>query len=169
MSNPMVLMETSMGDVLIELYADKAPETVANFLSYVDDGHYEGLTFHRVIANFMIQGGGYTMMMKEKPTRAPIKNEASLELKNTVGTLAMARTSDPHSATCQFFINVVDNPFLDFTEATTQGYGYAVFGKVSEGMEVVEKIRKVRTKTFGPFSDVPADPVTIVSVSRFEV
>ncbi len=168
MSNPMVLLETSMGDILIELFEDKTPETVANFLVYVDDKHYDGLIFHRVISKFMIQGGGYTIMMKEKPTRAPIKNEASLELKNTVGTLSMARTSDPHSATSQFFINVVDNSFLDFTEATPQGYGYAVFGQVSEGLDVVEKIKKVRTKTSGPFSDVPVDPVTIISATRFE-
>ena len=157
--NPLVLMETAMGEVVIELFEDKAPETVKNFLSYVDAEHYDGTIFHRVIAGFMIQGGGMTGMMKEKPTGAPVKNEADNGLKNERGTVAMARTMDPHSATAQFFVNVVDNDFLNHTAPTDQGWGYCVFGKVAEGMEVVDKIRKVRTKSAGMYDDVPADAV----------
>lgn len=169
MANPHVLLNTALGEILIELFADKAPDTVENFLRYVDEGFYDGLIFHRVIANFMIQGGGMNMRMQEKPTHDPIKNEAAAELKNLRGTVAMARTSDPHSATAQFFINVQDNPFLDFKDATPQGYGYAVFGRVAEGLETVDKIRKVRTRNMGPHGDVPVDPISIISAARFEV
>ncbi|MGE4292877.1 MAG: peptidylprolyl isomerase [Desulfovibrio sp.] len=169
MSNPMVLMETSLGDILIELYEDKAPKTVANFLRYVDEEFYDGLIFHRVINGFMIQGGGMNVMMKEKETHEPIENEASNGLKNELGTLAMARTQAPHSASSQFFINVKDNAFLDFKSETPDGWGYCVFGKVVEGLETVEKIKKVRTKTVGYHADVPVDLVTINSARRFEV
>lgn len=169
MSNPMVLMETSHGDLLIELYEDKAPKTVANFLRYVDEEFYDGLIFHRVINGFMIQGGGMNVMMKEKETHEPIENEASNGLKNEVGTLAMARTQAPHSASSQFFINVKDNAFLDFKSETPDGWGYCVFGKVVEGMETVDKIKKVRTKNVGYYADVPVDLVTINTARRFEV
>ncbi len=168
MANPTVLLETSSGDILLELFAEEAPETVKNFLQYVDEGFYTNTLFHRVIPGFMIQGGGLTMKMEEKDTRAPVKNEADNGLKNDRGTVAMARTSDPHSATAQFFINAVDNDFLNFSEATTSGYGYCVFGKVIEGMDTVDKILKVKTKTVPPYSDVPADMVLITGVSRFE-
>lgn len=169
MSNPMVLLETSKGDILIELFEKEAPKTVANFLQYVDDEHYPGTIFHRVIENFMIQGGGMTGMMKEKDTRAPIENEADNGLKNERGTLAMARTQDPHSASAQFFINCVDNGFLNHTAKTDEGWGYCVFGKVVEGMEVVDKIRKARTKNVGYHADVPADPIYINNAARFEL
>ncbi|WP_022661065.1 peptidylprolyl isomerase [Paucidesulfovibrio longus] len=169
MSNPMVLMETSHGDILIELFEDKAPKTVANFLRYVDEEFYDGLIFHRVINGFMIQGGGMNVMMKEKETHEPIENEANNGLKNELGTLAMARTQAPHSASSQFFINVKDNAFLDFKSETPEGWGYCVFGKVAEGMETVDKIKKVRTKTVGYHADVPVDLVTINSARRFEV
>src|SRR5262249_43527660 len=144
-ADPQVEMKTSMGAIVIELFPDKAPKTVANFLQYAKDGFYDGTLFHRVIADFMIQGGGFTTEFKEKPTRAAVRNEAENGLKNTVGTIAMARTSDPHSATAQFFINVADNGMLDFKFPTAQGYGYAVFGKVVKGMDVVNAIRKVAT------------------------
>ncbi|WP_461211152.1 peptidylprolyl isomerase [Desulfocurvus sp. DL9XJH121] len=166
--NPLVLMETAMGEVVIELFEDKAPDTVKNFLSYVDAEHYDGTIFHRVIANFMVQGGGMTGMMKEKDTNAPVKNEADNGVKNLRGTVAMARTMDPHSATAQFFINVEDNAFLNHSSPTDEGWGYCVFGQVSEGMEVVDKIRKVRTKSAGMHDDVPVDPVYINSIRRFE-
>ncbi len=169
MSNPMVLLETSMGDILIELLADKAPKTVENFLQYVDDGFYDGLIFHRVIRDFMNQGGGMDMMMKEKPTRGPIPNEASPDTPNARGTIAMARTMEPHSATAQFFINAKDNTFLNRRGDTPETFGYCVFGRVEDGMDVVDKINKVRTKRFGFHDDVPADPVTIISARRFEV
>lgn len=169
MSNPMVLLETSMGDILIELFADKAPKTVENFLAYVDDGFYDGLIFHRVIRDFMNQGGGMDMMMKEKATRAPVVNEASAEVPNARGTIAMARTMEPHSATAQFFINVKDNTFLNRRGDTPDAFGYCVFGRVEDGMEVVDKMNKVRTKRAGFHDDVPADPVTIISARRFEV
>jgi len=169
MSNPTVLIVTSMGEMLVELYADKAPETVANFLSYVDEEFYDGLIFHRVIKNFMIQGGGMDMMMREKKNKAPIKNEASADLPNLAFTLAMARTMDPHSATSQFFINVKDNDFLNFTAPNPQGYGYAVFGKVTEGQDVATKISTVRTKNYMGHGDVPQDPISIISIRRFEV
>jgi Peptidyl-prolyl cis-trans isomerase (rotamase) - cyclophilin family len=169
MSNPNVLIETPMGEMLVELWPDKAPETVANFLAYVDEEFYDGLIFHRVIKNFMIQGGGMDMMMREKKNKAPIKNEARADTPNEAFTLAMARTMDPHSATSQFFINVKDNDFLNFTAPTAQGYGYAVFGKVVEGQDVATKISTVRTKNYLGHGDVPSDPITIISIRRFEV
>ncbi len=165
-ANPVVTMETSHGAIEIELFQDKAPSTVANFLKYVDDKFYDGTIFHRVINNFMIQGGGFTTSMAEKPTRAPIKNEASNGVRNDVGTIAMARTSDPHSATAQFFINVSDNSPLNYTGATTSGWGYAVFGKVTQGMHVVNRIKMVKTGNIGPHGDVPMDTVLIKSVRR---
>jgi cyclophilin family peptidyl-prolyl cis-trans isomerase len=164
--NPMVEMETSEGIIKIELWSDKAPITVNNFLSYVDEGFYDGTIFHRVIDGFMIQGGGLSSDMKEKKGHAPIKNEATAELKNTRGTIAMARTGVVDSATAQFFINVADNDSLNHRDTTPRGYGYAVFGKVVEGMDVVDKIRKVQTTTRGPYQDVPATPVVIKSVKR---
>jgi cyclophilin family peptidyl-prolyl cis-trans isomerase len=163
--NPVVVVDTSMGPIKIELYADKAPVTVKNFLQYVDDKHYDGTVFHRVIPDFMIQGGGFEPGMKEKKTRAPIKNEAGNNVSNERGTLAMARTSDPDSASAQFFINVKDNKFLDRKQAR-DGVGYAVFGKVVEGMDVVDKIKGVKTTKRGPFDDVPSEDVVIKSVRR---
>ncbi|WCB46966.1 peptidylprolyl isomerase [Nitratidesulfovibrio vulgaris] len=168
MSNPMILMETSSGDILVELFADKAPATVENFLAYVDEGFYKNTVFHRVIKDFMIQGGGYTVRMDEKPTRAPVRNEADNGLKNLRGTLAMARTAEPHSASAQFFINTVDNEDLDHTAPTDEGYGYCVFGQVVEGLEVVDKIQKVKTKPQGIHSDCPVDMVVITGMSRFD-
>ncbi|MDR1126079.1 MAG: peptidyl-prolyl cis-trans isomerase [Deltaproteobacteria bacterium] len=168
MSNPMVLLETTSGDILLELFADKAPLTVENFLAYVDDGFYANTIFHRVIKNFMIQGGGLTLRMEEKPTRDPIKNEASNGLSNARGTIAMARTMEPHSATAQFFINTVDNTGLDFTEESVRGYGYCVFGQVAEGMDVVDKIARSKTRSVGDHDDVPADSVLITAAGRFE-
>ena len=168
MSNPLVLLETTSGDILIELFQDKAPASTDNFLAYVDEGFYENTIFHRVIKGFMIQGGGLDMRMNPKETREPITNEATNGLKNTRGAVAMARTSEVHSATCQFFINTVDNAFLDHSEKTPQGYGYAVFGKVAEGMDVVDKIEKVKTKDTQHYEDVPADSVLITGCSRFE-
>jgi peptidyl-prolyl cis-trans isomerase B (cyclophilin B) len=163
-----VVMETSEGAITIELWADKAPETVKNFLRYADEKFYDGTIFHRVIDNFMIQGGGFGAGMSRKDSHKPIKNEASSELKNYRGTIAMARTSDIHSATCQFFINLRDNNFLNHSDNTEQGFGYAVFGKVIKGMEVVDRIGKTKTTSFGPYSDVPAKPVIIKSVKRLE-
>ena len=168
MANPTVLLETTSGDILIELYADKAPATVENFLKYVNEGFYANTIFHRVIKGFMIQGGGMNMKMEEKATHAPIKNEADNGLANERGTIAMACTRDPHSATAQFFINTADNDFLDHKSPDQEGYGYCVFGKVAEGMDTVEKIQKVRTKTSGMYSDVPTDMVLITNVSLFE-
>ncbi len=163
---PVVHMQTSMGEIVLELDPTKAPETVANFLQYVRDGFYDGTIFHRVIGNFMIQGGGYTADYHEKPTRAPIRNEADNGLKNVRGTVAMARTMDPHSATAQFFINVVDNDNLDHTDRSTLGWGYTVFGHVIGGTEVVDRIRAVPTGPGGPFSsDVPQTPVVIEKVT----
>ncbi|MGE5700206.1 MAG: peptidylprolyl isomerase [Deltaproteobacteria bacterium] len=163
---PVVLLETSMGDIKIELYPDKAPITVKNFLAYVNEGHYDGLVFHRVIRNFMVQGGGFTPDMKEKrPGRQPIKNEAGNGLRNDRGTVAMARTGVVDSATAQFFINVVNNDFLNHKNETPQGFGYAVFGKVTEGMDVVDKIRNVPTGNVKMFQDVPKEPVTIRKAS----
>ncbi|MBL8376664.1 MAG: peptidyl-prolyl cis-trans isomerase [Burkholderiales bacterium] len=156
-----VLLTTSMGKIVIELDDAKAPVTVANFVQYVADGHYDGTIFHRVIDNFMIQGGGFDAGMKQKPTRAAIDNEAMNGLKNTVYSIAMARTGDPHSATAQFFINVKDNDFLNFTSPNGNGWGYCVFGKVVEGMDVVDTIRDVPTGTKGFHQNVPNDPVTI--------
>ena len=166
--NPVVLLETTSGDILVELYPDKAPETVANFLKYVDNGFYNNTIFHRVIPGFMIQGGGLTARMQQKDTEAPIKNEAHNGLKNDRGTIAMARTMDPHSATAQFFINLVDNDFLNFQAPSGNGWGYCVFGKVTEGMDVVDKIAKVKTTTVGMYQDVPSDLVVITGASRFE-
>lgn len=166
--NPVVLLETTSGDILVELYPDKAPETVANFLKYVDDGFYNNTIFHRVIPGFMIQGGGLTARMQQKDTSAPIKNEADNGLKNDRGTIAMARTMDPHSATAQFFINLVDNDFLNFQAPSGNGWGYCVFGRVTEGMDVVDKIAKVKTITVGMYQDVPSDLVVITGASRFE-
>jgi len=165
--NPVVTMKTSKGELKIELYADKAPVSVANFLAYVKDGHYNGTVFHRVIPGFMIQGGGYGPDFGEKKTKAPIKNEATNGLKNARGTLAMARTSDPNSATAQFFINAVDNAFLDHKD-TGSGYGYAVFGVVSDGMTVVDEILKVPTGNKGGHQNVPTEPVVIESVTIVE-
>lgn len=167
-ANTQLVMETSHGTIEIELFEDKAPNTAANFLKYVDAKFYDGTIFHRVINNFMIQGGGFTEQMAEKPTQAPIKNEATNGLRNEVGTLAMARTGDPHSATAQFFINVNDNAFLNHTSQTTSGWGYAVFGKVTSGMHVVNRIKAVKTGTVGMYQDVPMDAVVIKSVRRKE-
>lgn len=166
--NPVVLLETTSGDILVELYPDKAPDTVANFLKYVDNGFYNNTIFHRVIPGFMIQGGGLTCRMQQKDTEAPIKNEADNGLKNDRGTIAMARTMDPHSATAQFFINLVDNDFLNFQAPSGNGWGYCVFGRVTEGMDVVDKIAKVKTTTVGMYQDVPSDMVVITGASRFE-
>ncbi len=161
--NPRVKLTTSMGDIVLELDAGKAPKTVENFLNYVNSGFYDGTIFHRVISNFMIQGGGFTKDFQRKATNPPVKNEADNGLSNVRGTIAMARTSDPHSATAQFFINVVDNNFLDFRAKTMRGWGYAVFGKVIEGMDTVDKIRKTRTGSGGPFpKDVPQQTVEII-------
>ncbi|MCS6850104.1 MAG: peptidylprolyl isomerase [Gemmataceae bacterium] len=160
-------MTTSLGPVTIELFAAQAPVTVANFLSYVDDRFYDGTLFHRVIPDFMIQGGGYLPGLQEKQTRAPIKNEASNGLSNRRGTVAMARTDQPHSATSQFFINTADNTFLDQAECH-DGVGYCVFGRVVEGMEVVDRIQAVATGSVGPHDDVPVRDVTILSVRRIE-
>lgn len=164
-ANPVVLMSTNMGDITIELAQDKAPLSVANFLSYVEDKHYDGTIFHRVISNFMIQGGGFDTQLQQKPTKAPIQNEADNGLKNQRGTIAMARTSAPHSATSQFFINVVNSDFLNFSGKNPRGWGYAVFGRVTSGMDVVDKIRAVPTGSAGPFRrDAPKDTVIINSV-----
>jgi cyclophilin family peptidyl-prolyl cis-trans isomerase len=163
-NDPIVLMSTSAGDVKIELFKDKAPATVANFLAYVNDKFYDGTVFHRVIPNFMIQGGGFTPDMKQKPTKGAIKNEAGNGLKNQFGTLAMARTSDVNSATAQFFINAKDNDFLDHKDDSMQGFGYCVFGKVIEGSKVVQKIEAVETTSKGPYEDVPVEPVVIKSI-----
>lgn len=161
----MVTIQTSKGDIQLELYAKQAPETVKNFLQYVDDKHYDGTIFHRVINGFMIQGGGFTADMVQKPTRAPIKNEAGNGLKNERGTVAMARTSDPDSATSQFFVNVVDNAFLNRAEAQ-DGVGYCVFGKVTKGLDVVDAIRGVATGRRGYMGDVPVEPVVIRAIVR---
>jgi peptidyl-prolyl cis-trans isomerase B (cyclophilin B) len=161
-----VALETDKGKIVIELFPDKAPKTVQNFLDYVDAGHYNSTIFHRVIPNFMIQGGGMSAGMKEKPAKPPIKNEADNGLKNLRGTLAMARTQVPDSATAQFFINTVDNDFLDFKNKTVQGWGYAVFGKVVEGMDVVDAITKVKTTSRGGHQDVPVDTVMIIKAER---
>lgn len=161
-----VIMETSLGDLEIELNAAKAPITVKNFLSYVDEKFYDGTIFHRVIPGFMVQGGGFTTDMDQKETKAPIKNEADNGLKNLRGTIAMARTMIVDSATCQFFINTVDNGFLDFSRPTPQGYGYAVFGEVTEGMEVVDKIAAVKTTWKRGMKDVPETDVIIKTIRR---
>jgi peptidyl-prolyl cis-trans isomerase B (cyclophilin B) len=164
--NPKVALETSKGKIVLELYAGKAPLTVKNFLAYVDAGYFNNTIFHRVIPNFMIQGGGFTADMQKKKTRAPILNEADNGLSNKRGSIAMARTPDPHSSSAQFFINTKDNDFLNFKGKTSQGWGYAVFGHVVEGMEVVDGISNVKTVTRGRFRDVPADPVIITRAAR---
>jgi peptidyl-prolyl cis-trans isomerase A (cyclophilin A)/peptidyl-prolyl cis-trans isomerase B (cyclophilin B) len=162
--NPVVVIETSMGDITVELYPDKAPKSVENFLGYVKSGFYGGTVFHRVIKGFMIQGGGLTADLQRKETRSPIVNEATNGLKNTRGTISMARTNDINSATSQFFINTVDNRMLDNRGQTPDAYGYAVFGKVIAGLDVVDKIEGVKTGRSGPYSDVPATPITIKAV-----
>ena len=168
-ANPQVELKTSMGTVVIELDPDKAPLTVDNFLQYVKDRHYDGTAFHRVIPGFMVQGGGYGPDFSEKPTRKPVRNEASNGLRNDVGTIAMARTNDPHSATAQFFINVANNESLNFRYPTQEGYGYCVFGKVVKGMDVVNRIVKIPTGTGpGGHRDVPVKPVIIESVRLVE-
>jgi peptidyl-prolyl cis-trans isomerase B (cyclophilin B) len=160
--NPRVRLVTNKGDIVLQLDRAKAPRTVENFLQYVQDGFYNGTLFHRVIDGFMIQGGGFSADFVQKPTRAPIMNEADNGLRNTVGTIAMARTSDPHSATAQFFINVSNNEFLDFREKTPRAWGYAVFGRVVSGMEVVKAIKETRTGAGGMFpKDVPQEPIII--------
>jgi len=164
----MITLQTNFGDIAIELDFDKAPISAANFLQYCRDGFYDNTIFHRVIDNFMIQGGGFTSEMVQKETKACIDNEADNGLTNEVGTLAMARTNEPHSASSQFFINVSDNSFLNHTGKNSQGWGYAVFGKVADGMEVVNKIKGVATATSGFHQDVPSEPVEITGVSISE-
>ncbi len=166
-ANPQVELRTNKGTIVIELYPDKAPATVENFLRYVDAGFYDGTIFHRVIAGFMIQGGGYTQTYQRKEVDNPVRNEADNGLRNETGTVAMARTSDPHSATSQFFINVADNAFLDFRSPTMRGYGYTVFGKVIKGMDVVNSLATAPTGSAGPFrEDVPLDMVIIEQSRR---
>ncbi len=160
----MITLETNYGPITLELDWQKAPNTADNFLKYAKSGFYDGTVFHRVIQNFMVQGGGFDEQMQQKSGNSPIKNEAQNGLKNSRGTIAMARTSDPHSASSQFFINVVDNDFLNFSAETTNGWGYCVFGKVVDGMDVVDEIRKVATTTKGGHQDVPTTPVVIEKV-----
>lgn len=162
--NPVVVIQTNLGDIEVELNQEKAPNTVKNFLEYVKSGFYSGTIFHRVIKNFMIQGGGFTKDMQQKKTLAPIAIESNNGLKNDKGTIAMARTSDPNSATSQFFINTKDNSFLNYSAPTAQGYGYAVFGKVIKGMDVVDKIENSKTATVGYMGDVPVTQVVIEKV-----
>jgi cyclophilin family peptidyl-prolyl cis-trans isomerase len=166
--NPKVIMKTSMGDITLELYMDKAPVTVKNFLGYVDDKFYDGTIFHRVIKGFMIQGGGHTADMNKKPTKGAIKNEADNGLSNKKGTIAMARMPDPHSATAQFFINHGDNDNLDFSAKTDQDYGYCVFGKVIAGMDVVDAIANVKIMTRRGMQNVPRETIEIISVTKVE-
>ena len=163
-----VTMETSVGTITLELNEEKAPETVKNFVQYAKEGHYDGTIFHRVIDGFMIQGGGFTKDMNQKKTREPIRNEAMNGLKNKRGTIAMARTMVVDSATSQFFINLVDNDFLDFQSPSPQGFGYAVFGKVTDGMDVVDKIAKVKTGSVGPYQNVPGEAIVIKRVGVAE-
>ncbi len=162
----MVRLKTNHGDISLELDAEKAPLTVENFLQYVRDGFFNNTIFHRVIDGFMIQGGGFEPGMNQKPTRAPVKNEADNGLKNEAYTIAMARTTDPHSATAQFFINAANNDFLNYTSSTPQGWGYCVFGKVVEGKEVIDKIKKVRTGNKGGHQDVPVEDIVIESAEE---
>ena len=162
--NTMVIMHTNKGDIKFRLFTDKAPITCENFLKYAKDGHYNGTIFHRVIKKFMIQGGGLTADMEKKDTRDPIRNEADNGLKNTKYTIAMARTQEPHSATSQFFINTVDNSYLNFKSKTEEGWGYCVFGEVEAGQDVVDTIEKVKTGRVGFYSDVPLEAVVIESV-----
>lgn len=169
MAETRVIVETNFGSFTVDLDAARAPGTVQNFLGYVDRGHYAGTVFHRVIPTFMIQGGGYDEKLEKRATGAPIRNEAENGVKNERGTVAMARTGDPHSATAQFFVNVTDNPFLDFTSQEGGGWGYAVFGRVVDGMDVVDRIRDQPTGPSGPFTkDVPLSPVIIRGVRRAE-
>lgn len=165
---PRVKLQTNQGDIVIELDAEKAPQTVENFLAYTKDGFYDGTVFHRVISNFMIQGGGFDTSMKQKETRDPVTNEADNGLKNNQYTVAMARTNDPHSATAQFFINVANNDFLNFTAPTRNGWGYTVFGAVVEGTEVVDKIQTVKTGTKGFHQDVPLEDIVIEQATVVE-
>lgn len=162
--NPVVVIETSVGNITVELNRERAPISVENFLGYVNDGFYDGTIFHRVISNFMIQGGGFTADMEKKPTRDPIQNEANNGLNNDRGTVAMARTPEINSATAQFFINVRDNDFLNYKGDSPQEYGYAVFGRVTDGMDVVDEIKDMPTGTVGPFQDVPTEKVIINSI-----
>lgn len=164
----MIKLHTNHGVITLELFADKAPETVANFEQYVKDGHYDGTIFHRVISNFMIQGGGFEPSMKQKATRATIKNEANNGLSNKIGTIAMARTMEPHSASAQFFINVANNDFLNHSGKNVQGWGYAVFGEVIEGQDVVDKIKAVPTGSKAGHQDVPKDDVIIEKAEIIE-
>lgn len=157
----LVTLKTNHGDITLELFADKAPKTVENFVSYVKEGFYDGTVFHRIIDGFMVQGGGFTTDMEQKDTKAPIENEANNQLANEKGTVAMARTQDPHSATAQFFINVKDNDFLNFSSESVNGWGYCVFAKVVEGMDVVDKLKDVKTSSHGFHQDVPVEPVII--------
>jgi cyclophilin family peptidyl-prolyl cis-trans isomerase len=166
--NPQVLMETSQGTMIIELFPNEAPESVKNFLDYANSGFYDGTIFHRVIGNFMIQGGGFDADFNRKPTQAPIQNEADNGLQNRIGTIAMARTNDPHSATSQFFINVANNNSLDFREKTPRAWGYAVFGRVTDGMRTVNQIRTVPTTSRGGHQDVPVQPVIIERVRQIK-
>jgi cyclophilin family peptidyl-prolyl cis-trans isomerase len=166
--NPKVVLDTTKGQIVLELYLQMAPETVVNFLSYVDAKFYDGTIFHRVIPNFMIQGGGFTADMERKPAKEPIKNEADKGLKNDRGTIAMARTGDPHSATAQFYINTINNDFLNHKNKTQQGWGYAAFGKVVKGMDVVDAISAVKTTKRGSFQDVPVEAVVIRSARRLK-
>ncbi|MFT0546459.1 peptidylprolyl isomerase [Allopusillimonas ginsengisoli] len=167
-TSPRVNLQTSKGDIVIELNPEKAPKSVENFLTYAREGFYDGTVFHRVIKNFMVQGGGFEVGMKQKTTHAPVENEANNGLKNEKYTLAMARTSDPHSATAQFFINVADNDFLNFTAPTPNGWGYTVFGKVVEGTEVVDSITSVKTGSKGFHQDVPVEDVIIEKATVVE-
>lgn len=164
----MVTLKTNFGDIKLELFADKAPKTVANFLAYVEEGFFDNTIFHRVINNFMIQGGGFTADMDQKETKDPIENEADNGVANEMGTIAMARTQDPHSATAQFFINVNNNDFLNHSGKSVNGWGYCAFGKVVEGMDVVEKIKAVKTGNHGYHQDVPVEPVIIQSATVSE-
>jgi len=165
-AKPAVRLTTSMGVIELELDAQKAPVSTENFLKYVDKGFYNGTIFHRVIPGFMVQGGGFEPGLKQKPTDAPIQNEAANGLKNLAGTVAMARTMEPHSASAQFFVNAVDNSFLDHRDKTARGWGYAVFGKVTKGMDIVKKIESVSTKTTGGFENVPAADVVVQKAER---
>ena len=161
----MVTLKTNFGEIKLELFEDKAPKTVENFISYVEDGFFDNTIFHRVINGFMVQGGGFTVDMEQKETKAPIQNEANNGVANEIGTVAMARTQDPHSATAQFFINVGNNDFLNHTSESVNGWGYCAFGKVTEGMDVVEKIKAVKTGNHGFHQDVPVEPVIIESAT----
>ncbi len=164
----MIKLHTNHGVITLKMFADKAPETVANFIQYVKDGHYDNTIFHRVISNFMIQGGGFDTNMKEQQTRDSIKNEANNGVSNKLGTIAMARTMEPHSASAQFFINVKDNDFLDHSAPTTQGWGYTVFGEVVEGMDVIDSIKNVATGNKGGHQDVPREDVIIEKAEFIE-